>query len=143
MASAEDIISPTLIVTPGAAQEQQQPPIFGTVQTAGDPFTALWQDWSTSSVVDSASVVDIIGEASTATKTLLAGKVVRRVTSGVGGRKPSPQFTGIVLAIYRRTPDDGASDPETGPEYCLVKSLDATPTYFEDLATAFEVVDGR
>ena len=130
---------------------QLQPPHFGKV--TDEPVaplavneTILW-DNALKSIVSAASAanlfLDVIEDPPFTTVNQFKGRTVLRIAPGgpvagdpAGGT--SREYVGVVVAIYRRRPFEGA--PGSGGVYLLVASGDL---FFEDLASRFTVLTGR
>lgn len=137
MATVDDRVSPQIIIDPGAAQLQPQPPIQGIV-TAVDggasTTTILWDHGERVTVPD--GQFDVLTNAGADEQNRLEGKWVRRV---VNDELPSAEFEGRVIAVYKRTLD--GQPPDSGPDFCLIAT--DHETYYEDLASVFQVVESR
>lgn len=132
--------------------QQLQPPQFGVVTDDTNPLSQVvrWATTVEATIAGAALAdlnLDVIMEASAATKSKFNGRTVLRIAS-TGPKQGDPaggtsrEFVGTVIAVYRRTPLENLPVPpgQVGPEYLLVKTGDM---YIEDLATQFAVLKDR
>jgi hypothetical protein len=110
--------------------------------------TVLWQDGLVQDVTADTIAelnLDVIEDPDLANRTKFQGQVALRIAPGgpvpgdvAGGT--SREFSGLVIAVYKRTPIEAAAG--TGADYVLIVSPN-NGAYFEDLADSFAVLKNQ